>query len=150
MVNRAYMFKDINASYDMGKFNQSKQLTEEYLGFESSRESQLYVYKSTLLKERKKSRSEIEELTSEIEELKGEIRKIGERLDYFENNTINIDGYREITDDEAEVEIEAFLRELRDEGAPNFSILDIVACLNLPPEQIDIAIENMRRRKTSG
>lgn len=141
MINRELFFKDI--TFRENRFERSKLLTEKYMGWEAPEIPHLHGYGVITVKTEGKPRSEIIRLEKKIEEIEA-------RLDHFENNTICIDGYREISDEEAEIEIEKFLRELRDEGAPDFTALDIIAGLNLPPDQVDQVIENMRRRKGNG
>ena len=56
-----------------------------------------------------------------------------------------IDGSRILSDENATTEIKRILRELKDSGRENFSILDISSTTNLPPKQINKIIEELRK-----
>lgn len=57
---------------------------------------------------------------------------------------------REISDDEAEIEIKSFIKSLRDEGVEEFNLLDVGLELNIPMEQIDRILEKLRKTGKQG
>ncbi|HLC51580.1 MAG TPA: hypothetical protein VJH90_04400 [archaeon] len=75
-----------------------------------------------------------------IKELESEITLLKRRLEHLEKSNGHV------SDEEARIMINRFISRKRLEGASRLNILDIMAELNLPPEQINKVMRFMEKR----
>lgn len=150
-----------------GKFNRSRKLGEEYLGWEISkiqrfptnmpplRDKEHYGNFEKIIKTliesptMEKYRDELTEkllespkgqelLNRKIEEIKGEYEDI--EVPFI------CDMSREISDDLAEIEIKDFITRLKSKGIKEFNLLDVSLKTNLPFDQIDRILERLQKK----
>lgn len=146
----------------ISKFNRSRKLGEEYLGWETTKIQKIPTIMP--LKKEKKSNDNIERLVDTLlespqivdklieklfESSKGQEifnQKIEEKLEETTESDLSpfiCNMSREIPDDQAEDEIKTFLQSLEDNNIEKFSMFEIVSKLNVPSEQVERVLDKL-------
>ena len=73
-------------------------------------------------------------------------RKIEERFKELSIDETCIEMTRTMSDEDAKVEIESYLKDIKKRGIQQISLLDLIADLNLPGEQIERIMDGLKER----